>query len=81
MVSRGHHFASEPFLFIFVEAQSPHTPSPVQTQPLRFITPTMPAATGPVIQPLAQRKGSQLSIGATVTGIDVENLSGEYITP
>ena len=41
----------------------------------------MPAATGPVIQPLAQRKGSQLSIGATVTGIDVENLSGEYITP
>jgi len=39
----------------------------------------MPSATGPVIQALAQREDSQLSIGATVTGIDVENLSGECI--
>ena len=41
----------------------------------------MPAATGPVIEPLVEREGSQLSIGAIVTGIDVENLSGEYIMP
>lgn len=39
----------------------------------------MSSATGPVIQPLAQREGSELSIGATVTGIDVEKLSGECI--
>ncbi|KAK0666677.1 hypothetical protein QBC41DRAFT_325289 [Cercophora samala] len=35
----------------------------------------MPSATGPVVQPLTPPEGSKINFGATITGIDIENLT------